>query len=500
MPDVFKILKDLELRAVGLDPESNKMQEGYFVSFRSVGLPITKNDFKDPWSPLGTNLEKNIPATPPADPNTAPKTGSAGMDENSIFASKIAASQQAYLNTFLLTDDKLRMNSQYTPIPSTSKVSDTWYAIITGANGIPTDSELNPTMKKAYDDAKAKLMDKDGNPTPHYQAYMNYQDEYKSKVRTWQRAYAAVFSDPMKLQHWPLEGRGYHDDADEAMDRWNGLGFKSEIETAIATLAAQGMDPAIALIARAKKKFINSLNEFQSVGQIPYTIMIPRTWYDKSNDDGWTQYSSTEFHTEAHYKGSSTSYGGGGGFSLGFFSVGGGFDHAEDRKELKSQTKNVEVTFQYCAVDIKRPWLDSSLLNLKNWFLMGDYKAGCISKGNFGQELPKNKNEEHTFLPSVVTSLILIKDLSIKWDNWQSEWASMSKTTSGGLSVGYGPFAVSGHYSHHQEKRDFEADHSGESLRVEGIQLVGYVSEIIPFSPAVDSSKYLQKAASGQRK
>src|SRR5262249_15987608 len=277
MPDVFKILKDLELRAVGLDPESNKMQEGYFVSFRSVGLPITKNDFKDPWSPLGTNLEKNIPATPPADPNTAPKTGSAGMDENSIFASKIAASQQAYLNTFLLTDDKLRMNSQYTPIPSTSKVSDTWYAIITGANGIPTDSELNPTMKKAYDDAKAKLMDKDGNPTPHYQAYMNYQDEYKSKVRTWQRAYAAVFSDPMKLQHWPLEGRGYHDDADEAMDRWNGLGFKSEIETAIATLAAQGMDPAIALIARAKKKFINSLNEFQSVGQIPYTIMIPRT-------------------------------------------------------------------------------------------------------------------------------------------------------------------------------------------------------------------------------
>ena len=124
-------------------------------------------------------------------------------------------------------------------------------------------------------------MDKDGNPTPHYQAYMNYQDEYKSKMRSWQRAYAAAFSDPMKLQHWPLEGRGYHDDADEAMDRWTGLGFKNEIENAIATLAAQGTDPAIALISRSKKRFVNSLNEFQSVGQIPYTIMLPRTWYDR---------------------------------------------------------------------------------------------------------------------------------------------------------------------------------------------------------------------------
>ena len=39
MPDVFKILKDLELKAVGLDPQSNKMQEGYFVSFPLTFFP-----------------------------------------------------------------------------------------------------------------------------------------------------------------------------------------------------------------------------------------------------------------------------------------------------------------------------------------------------------------------------------------------------------------------------------------------------------------------------
>src|SRR4051794_15750180 len=85
MPDVFKILKDLELKSVGLDPQTNKMQEGYFVSFRTVGLPIHKEDFANPYSPLGVNLEKDIPKADPSDPKGAPKTGSDQMDENKIF-------------------------------------------------------------------------------------------------------------------------------------------------------------------------------------------------------------------------------------------------------------------------------------------------------------------------------------------------------------------------------------------------------------------------------
>ena len=213
-----------------------------------------------------------------------------------------------------------------------------------------------------------------------------------------------------------------------------------------------------------------------------------------TDDDGWFQYTSTDFHTESHYKASQTSYGGGGGFSLGFFSIGGGFNHSESKSEMNAQTKNLEVSFKYCAVDIKRPWLDTSLLNLENWFLMGDYKAGCISKGTMAQELPsKDKKEEHTFMPSVVTSLVLVKDLRLKWDQWQSQWDQMQKSTSASASVGWGPFAVHGNYSHASQERNFSADHTGEALTVEGIQLVGYVSTINPLSPSVDSSKYMTK-------
>lgn len=488
--DVFKILKDLELKAVGLDPATNKMQEGYYVAFRSVGLPIHKEDFANPFSPLGANLEKNIPQTPPADPAGAPKTASSQIDENRIFTANIAKSMQSYLNTFLLTDDKLRMNNDYSVMPGSSKVSDSWYAIITGANGIPPKSELNETMKKSLEDAQAKLSDQDGNVTPHYTAYMNFEEQYKKKVRDYHKAYANAFTDPMKFQHWPNEGKLFHDDVDEAMDRWMALGFKIEIEKAISTLAAQGIDPAIVLIARAKKRFTNSLLEFMNVGQIPYTILLPNTWYDPDNDDGWNDYSSRDFHTESHYQKSSTSYGGGGGFNVGFWSASASFNKSKERESMNMQTQNLSIAFKYAVVDIKRPWLDTSLLNQKNWFLMGEYKKNCISSGTMAQELPQGMLEP-TFLPSLVTSFILIKDLEIKWDDWKTDWKSRSESTSASASVGYGPFAVNGNYSHHNANRDFVADSDGEALKIRGIQLIGYVSAINPACPGVDSAQFL---------
>jgi|GEM_PF-2542827 len=104
---------------------------------------------------------------------------------------------------------------------------------------------MDPSIKQAHEAAQAKLTDKDGNPTPHYQAYWRFKDEYNGKVKARDKAYAAALIDPKKLQNWPIEGRTYQDGVDKAMDRWVSLGFKFEIENAIAALKAQGMDPSI---------------------------------------------------------------------------------------------------------------------------------------------------------------------------------------------------------------------------------------------------------------
>lgn len=491
--NVFKMFKDLELKAVGLDEKTQKMQEGYFMAFRSIGLPIHKDDYDNPWAPLGVNLEKDIPKTDPVDPKNAPKTGSDKIDTTQAFAANIAKSQQSHLSTYVLVNNKLEMNNQYSVMPGSSKLADTWYAIITGANGIPTTMELSDALKQAYADATAKLMDKDGNVTPHYQAYMQYEDAYKSKVKARNKAFAIAFTDPMKLQQWPQDGVSYQDDVDEAWDRWMGLGFKIEIEKAVQTLAAQGTDPAIALIARAKKKFQNSLFEFPGYGEIPYTMLSPRTWYDPDNDEGWNEYTSTDLHSESHYTASQTSYGGGGGFNVGLWSGSASFEHSDSQANSTAQMQNVKINFSYAIVDVDRQWLDTSLLNLNNWFLVGDYKKNCISTGLMGQEKPSDGTEP-TFLPSVVTSLILAKDVHISWDDWKSQWSAHTTANSASASVGVWCFTASAHYSHAKQSRDFSYDDSGEELVIPGIQVIGYVSQILPACPQRNSSDFEKRA------
>ena len=294
----------------------------------------------------------------------------------------------------------------------------------------------------------------------------------------------------MKLQSWPIDGTSYEDDANEAWDRWTALGFKNEIENAIATLAAQGTDPAIALIARAKKRYVNSLNTFTGFGEIPYTLMLPNSWYDSDNDDGWTTYSSSDYHNEVHVSSSSTSYGASGGFNIGFWHAGGGFDHCDSQQSLDINDSSMDVSFSYCVVDIKRPWMDSTLFSLKNWFLMGDYKKACVSDGTMGQQ---RATVDPTFFPSVVTWLVLIKDLTISWSTFESDWSKADSVTSGGGSVGWGPFAVQGHYERRSSQEDYTGDRHAQGLTVHGIQLLGYVSMINPLSPGVDSSDYMQK-------
>ncbi|MFZ1852088.1 MAG: hypothetical protein WAU15_07645 [Nitrosomonas sp.] len=502
MTDVLKVLKDLEYKAVGVDPENKKMPEGYFVSFRPIGLPIPEEDFRNPWTPTGSNLKEILSSMPKpgSTPGTAvtdagtttPVSASAQLDKNQFIAAGIGESMQSFLNTFMLTDDKLVMSNDYRTMPGSGKVNDAWYAIINGANGIPSDMELSDEIKKALDAAKAILMDKDGNPTPHYESYAKYEEEYRDAVKSRDKQYANALSDPMKLQMWPIQGKIYQDEVEEAWDKWQGFGFKVEIEKAVAILAAQGVDPAILLIARAKHKYENSLINIPNIGNIPYTFMLPRKWYSATGG-GWNSYSESDFHNEVHFNSSSSRTSAGGGLNLGFFTIGGQGSVNTQRTNLDIKTTNLSIKFEYTVVDIKRPWLDTTLMNLSNWFLVGDYPASCISDGTFGQELRVNNPTEMLFLPSIVTSLLLVRNLNIRFDGASTHSDTFSKTVEGGGFIGYGPFAICASHSSKKKSSNFSFDSDGQGITVEGVQLIGAVSVINPASPKKASKDYMKK-------
>lgn len=506
MADVLKVLDDLKYKAVGVDPTTKKMPEGYFVSYRPIGLPVPEEDFKNPWTPTGSNLKEILDSKPKGDSASAdgkdPATiesvsASKQLDDMQFMTAGIGASMQAYLQTFMLTDSKLAMDDKYRVIPGSSKLSDTWYAIINGAHGIAPDMELNDEMKNAIKKAQRILQTEDDNTTVKYEKYLHYRGEYMDAVRNRDRQYASALTDPMRLQMWPIQGKLYLDDVKFAWDNWQSLGFKQEIEEAIAVLSSQGIDPAILLISRAKHKYENSLINIPNVGNIPYTFLTPSKWYS-ANSPGWNSYSKTDYYTETHILNQSKKTSAGGGLNLGFFSIGGRGSSSSEKTNIDIKTENLEITFEYAMADIQRPWLDTTLLNLDNWFLVGDYPAKCISDGTFNQQFRQNDSREMLFMPSIVTSFILARNVHIKWQKTESDIQKLETAVGGGGMIGFGPFVAGGSHSQKRSKRDYEFDRNTEGLRIDGTQLIGYVSTIMPASPRKNGKDFMQKKKDGQ--
>jgi len=504
MADVMKVLEDLKYKAVGVDPNTKKKREGFFVSFRPIGLPIPKEDFKNPWTPTGSNMKEILDSKPKDNSARASSEGqdpatveaasvSKMLDDQQFMSANIGASMQAFLQTFMITDEQIVLNETYQSAPGNKKVSDIWWAIINGANGIAPDLELNEDMKKAVEKAKAVLMTEEGDATKHYEKYMEYREEYQDAVRTRDRQYASALSNPMALQMWPIQGKTYQDDVKFAWDQWQGFGFKQEVEEATAVLSSQGIDPAILLISRAKHKYENSLINIPNIGNIPYTFMTPSKWYSE-NSGGWNTYTQTDFHTETHFNSKKSKTSASGGFNIGFYSAGGHGSSEKEKRKLSISTSKLTITFEYAIADIKRPWLDTSLLGLDNWFLVGDYPKGCISNGTFDQQFDVNSPTQMAFLPSVVNSVILTRNVEIKWSATESDIQTIKSAAEGGGSVGFGPWGrAKASHSQSSSKRDTTFDMNSQGFKIDGVQLIGYVSAITPGSPKKNGKDYMQK-------
>lgn len=501
MPDPFKILKDLELMATNLDADQMKQQEGYLVAWRS-GLPIRKEDFNDPWDPTTPAVVAAAAA------NTDPKDAkTSGTKENGVDPTKeqvyadilkdLSRAERAFVNTFMLTTVKLEMNSQYRVMPGSSNVFDTWWAIVTGANGVPDELELTPEMQQAYDKAQSVLTTPDDEPTPAYLRYDKYSDEYNAATDAYTKAWTAAAMDPVLFAQFPMTGVPLRKNVDRAFDRWMGLGSKSKIEGALAVISAQGQDPSMALINRAKKNLESNLFEMPGVGLLPRTIIIPSTWADASVDDGWSTYTQSSFQHQTHITESSTSLQAGAGIEMGFWHAGGNLDSESQKTQMQIDTTDLEISFDFMVADVYSPVIKPNLLNLQNWFLYGDYDKNCISTGKLDQLLPAD-GTEHVFMPSLITGLIFVRNFSLKWGNWKSSWDEKTKDLAAGGSVGYGPFAIKGQYGNGTHSFDANTDNEAVGLQVSGMQLIGYVSQIMPSSPSQSGSDHLQKPPAPQ--
>ena len=121
-------------------------------------------------------------------------------------------------------------------------------------------------------------------------------------------------------------------------------------------------------------------------------------------------------------------------------------------------SKQLTVSFEYCIVQVDRPWLSMSLLHTKGWYIPG-YAAGEFSNGTVSNS---------GLFPALPIAFILVRELEISgWSNAEYEHVKDS--------IALGPFSL------------LDRKLSKTSLTWSGMQVIGWISQVMPLMPPLSA-------------
>ncbi len=338
----------------------------------------------------------------------------------------------------------------------------------------------NPTLKKQYDDAfnflHVKAKDENGNDTvvqaPIWATYDANYAAYVQAQAAYQSAYQAAISDPTTKAQWPIVAPTLQLPVKQAFTKWRAEGA-DQVEAKLAILQTSGGNQIQRAFADAQLLYNGYTKDLDGSGaMLPRSAVAPSNWY--MSDAVWGQMKWSHATQISKQSSDFKSYGGGAGFSLGLWSVGGGAQHTSSNFQSDASYNSVQVSYKYMVLQARRPWI-ANILALPNW-KTAQYPKGKLSSGS------KN-NQQASRFPVLPTAYILIKDLEIKADFSSSELDRASSSTTAKASVGWGPFSVSGNYTSRHSSEYAKGEVAAGSIKQKGMQVIGMISNINPQMP-----------------
>lgn len=118
------------------------------------------------------------------------------------------------------------------------------------------------------------------------------------------------------------------------------------------------------------------------------------------------------------------------------------------------QVSSIKVSFDYCLVNIRRPWMVPSFLNQPSWYIPGVAKGGLTTSGPGGN------------IPFLPVGLVAIRDLVI-----EATW-SPEDLANASMATDFGPFKVDG-------------DIVSGKLGHQGLQIIGWLVQEMGTLPPV---------------
>jgi hypothetical protein len=344
-------------------------------------------------------------------------------------------------------------------------------------------------VTKEVEDFMTGEMKQVTEPGPLVLAYMSKMDEYCSAADEYMNllidAQAAKGNDSEAIRRvaaFANKSRFLRNRVQAAWMAWVSQGYKNEYEQVNAYIEQVGQKSMVLYKNELLQDFRNALLTSPQegvAGDFYYTTLVPGNFASSS---GWTRFSFYEQDYENHYRKETSRWSGGGGVNLGLFSIGARASGSKVEIGSDQRAANFRAELEFTQVPIIRPWFKPGFFAMRGWTLDKLWDLNYdkrVSDGGDG----KSDGKPDGRLVAYPTSALFVRNVKFRSDQWQNHMDYVNKQVSGGARVGWGPFSVGGSYAHGTEERNLKTHAEGGAVTISGMQLIGFINNIIPKSP-----------------
>ena len=270
-------------------------------------------------------------------------------------------------------------------------------------------------------------------------------------------------------------GTLYRMQAENALRNWTTLGFKNDVEKIHATINQITQRSA----KLWKQRLLDTLNDSRMTGlgggqDFHFTQLMPGNFMASQ---GWQSYSVNHEKLSQSTRSTSTSWKAAFNSAWGLFGAtpeGGGTSKTTTADTAVSSFK---ISFEITQAVLLRTFFFPEWFSNRGWTLdkgLGwtfdqfPSDGGAPPKGNF---------------VGYPTTALFARNIVVESKEFASHAKEFSKSISAGGKIGWGPFSLSGSYARSSSGRDFTSENDGKTIKVPGVQVIGFVNRLIGKAP-----------------
>ncbi|MGX1541195.1 hypothetical protein [Streptomyces adustus] len=274
---------------------------------------------------------------------------------------------------------------------------------------------------------------------------------------------------------WASNAQLYLMQAKAAENAWITGGYRNDVDE-INAYISQVTEKSMTLWKEHLKTFYDdALTNATSPGErFYYSTVSPG---DFATATGWSDYGMNHSMVDTTSHTESTSWQAGGDVCWGFWHAGGSAASTEQSSDSSMQVDDFTLTYQMTQVQVIRPWFYPEFLVNRGWTL----RKG---EGWMFDQMPSDGATPPTgMFVGYPMQAVFVRGVSINSASFMQAYHQYSSQFDATASVGWGPFTLSGAYGHSESGDHFHSESDGASLKVPGMQVIGFVNHLLDKTP-----------------